>query len=128
MLERIFPPGAVNPRGPYTPAMRAGDFIFVSGQIPMDPATSQFIHGDIVQETTRCLQNIELVLQGAGATRNDIARCGVFLKDGGHFAAMNEAYVVFFGEHRPARTTVEVKFASPDMLVEIDAIAYKPAK
>lgn len=126
MLERVFPPGVVTPRGPYSPAIRAGDFIFVSGQIPMDPATNQFIHGDIQAETRRVLENIELVLSGAGANRNDIVRCGVFLKDGSHFSAMNEAYIAFFGEHRPARTTVEVKFASPDMLVEIDAVAYKP--
>ena len=126
MIERIFPPGAVNPRGPYTPAMKAGGFIFVSGQIPIDPATNQFIHGDIKAETTRVLENIELVLKGAGADRNDIVRCGVFLRDGGEFSAMNEAYVAFFGEHRPARTTVEVKFASPEMRVEIDAVAYKP--
>jgi 2-iminobutanoate/2-iminopropanoate deaminase len=127
MMERIFPPGVVNPRGPYSPAIKAGDFIFVSGQIPMDPMTNQFIHGDIKEETTRVLQNIELVLKGAGADRNDIVRCGVFLKDGKDFAAMNEAYIAFFGDHKPARTTVEAKFASPDMLVEIDAVAYKPA-
>jgi 2-iminobutanoate/2-iminopropanoate deaminase len=127
MMERIYPPGVVNPRGPYSPAIKAGDFIFVSGQIPMDPVTNQFIHGDIKDETTRVLQNIEMVLKGAGADRNDIVRCGVFLKDGKDFAAMNEAYVAFFGDHKPARTTVEAKFASPDMLVEIDAVAYKPA-
>jgi 2-iminobutanoate/2-iminopropanoate deaminase len=126
MIERIFPPGVVNPRGPYTPAMKAGGFIFVSGQVPVDPATNEFIKSDIKSETTQALQNIEAVLKGAGADRNDIVRCGVFLKDGKDFAAMNEAYVAFFGEHRPARTTVEAKFASPDMLVEIDAVAYKP--
>lgn len=126
-MERIYPPGVVNPRGPYSPAIKAGDFIFVSGQIPMDPVTNQFIHGDIKEETTRVLQNIEMVLKGAGADRNDIVRCGVFLKDGKDFAAMNEAYIAFFGDHKPARTTVEAKFASPDMLVEIDAVAYKPA-
>jgi len=125
-MERIFPPGVVNPRGPYTPAIKAGDFIFVSGQVPIDPETNQFIHGDIKAETTRVLENIEMVLKGAGATRNDIVRCGVFLKDGRDFTAMNEAYVAFFGDHKPARTTVEAKFASPDMLVEIDAVAYKP--
>jgi 2-iminobutanoate/2-iminopropanoate deaminase len=127
MMERIYPPGVVNPRGPYSPAIKAGDFIFVSGQIPMDPVTNQFIHGDIKEETARVLQNIEMVLKGAGADRNDIVRCGVFLKDGKDFAAMNEAYIAFFGDHKPARTTVEAKFASPDMLVEIDAVAYKPA-
>jgi 2-iminobutanoate/2-iminopropanoate deaminase len=126
MIERIFPAGVVNPRGPYTPAMKAGGFIFVSGQIPMDPNTNTFIRGDIKAETERVLLNVEAVLRGAGADRNDIVRCGVFLKDGKDFAAMNEAYVAFFGEHRPARTTVEAKFASPDMLVEIDAVAYKP--
>ena len=125
-MERIYPPGVVKPRGPYTPAIKAGDFIFVSGQVPIDPATNQFIHGDIKAETTRVLENIEMVLRGAGADRNDIVRCGVFLKDGKDFAAMNEAYTAFFGEHKPARTTVEAKFASPDMLVEIDAVAYKP--
>lgn len=126
MIERIFPPGVVNPRGPYTPAMKAGGFIFVSGQVPVNPATNEFIKSDIKAETTQALENIEAVLKGAGADRNDIVRCGVFLKDGKDFAAMNEAYVAFFGEHRPARTTVEAKFASPDMLVEIDAVAYKP--
>jgi 2-iminobutanoate/2-iminopropanoate deaminase len=126
MIERIFPPGVVNPRGPYTPAMKAGGFIFVSGQVPVDPKTNEFIKSDIRAETKQALENIEAVLKGAGADRNDIVRCGVFLKDGRDFAAMNEAYVAFFGEHRPARTTVEAKFASPDMLVEIDAIAYKP--
>lgn len=126
MMQRVYPPGVVTPRGPYTPAIQAGDFIFVSGQVPIDPATNQFIHGDIKAETTRVLENIEMVLQGAGADRNDIVRCGVFLKDGKDFGAMNEAYTAFFGDHKPARTTVEAKFASPDMLVEIDAIAYKP--
>lgn len=125
-MERVYPPGVAKPRGPYTPAIQAGDFIFVSGQVPIDPATNEFIRSDIRSETTRVLENIELVLRGAGADRNDIVRCGVFLKDGGDFAAMNEAYTAFFGEHKPARTTVEAKFASPEMRIEIDAIAYKP--
>ena len=126
MQERVYPPSAVKPRGPYTPAIKAGGFIFVSGQIPMDPATNEFIKSDIKTETTRVLENIELVLSGAGANRNDIVKCGVFLKNGKDFAAMNEAYAAFFGDHKPARSTVEVKFASDEMLVEIDAVAYKP--
>ncbi len=126
MLERIYPPGVVTPRGPYTPAIKAGGFIFVSGQVPIDPDTNKFIESDIKAETLRTLENIEMVLKGAGASRTDIVKCGVFLKDGKDFGAMNEAYVAFFGDHKPARTTVEVKFASPNMLVEIDAVAYKP--
>ncbi|BDC49718.1 endoribonuclease [Bryobacterales bacterium F-183] len=126
MLERIYPPGVVAPRGPYTPAIKAGGFIYVSGQVPIDPQTNQFIESDIRTETLRTLENIEMVLKGAEASRTDIVKCSVFLKDGKDFAAMNEAYTQFFGDHKPARTTVEVKFASPNMLVEIDAVAYKP--
>ena len=126
MLERIYPPGAIPPRGPYTPAIKAGGFIYVSGQAAIDPATNDFIESDIQAETIRTLENIELILAGAGATRNDIVKCSVFLKNGGDFASMNEAYSKFFGEHKPARTTVEAKFASPRMLIEIDCVAYKP--
>ena len=126
MLERIFPPGAIEPRGPYTPAIKAGGFIFVSGQGAIDPVTNDWIDGDIQAETLRTLENIDIILQGAGASRTDIVRCGVFLKDGNDFAAMNEAYSKFFGDHKPARTTVEVKFASPRMRVEIDRDAYNP--
>lgn len=127
MLERIFPPGAIEPRGPYTPAIKAGGFIFVSGQGAIDPVTNDWIkEDDIKAETLQTLKNIEVILQGAGASRTDIVRCGVFLKDGKDFAAMNEAYSQFFGDHKPARTTVEVKFASPRMRVEIDCVAYKP--
>lgn len=127
MLERIFPPGAIEPRGPYTPAIKAGGFIFVSGQGAIDPVTNDWIEDDDIKaETLQTLKNIEVILQGAGASRTDIVRCGVFLKDGKDFAAMNEAYSQFFGDHKPARTTVEVKFASPRMRVEIDCVAYKP--
>ena len=125
-MEKIYPPGAAKPGGPYTPAIQAGDLIFVSGQIPVDRVSNQLIHGGIQEETRQCLENIEAILAGAGASRNDVVRCGVFLKDGKDFGAMNEAYIAFFGEHRPARTTVEVKFARPDMLIEIDAVAQKP--
>jgi 2-iminobutanoate/2-iminopropanoate deaminase len=127
VLERIFPPGAIEPRGPYTPAIKAGGFIFVSGQGAIDPVTNDWIEDDDIQaETLQTLKNIEVILKGAGASRTDIVRCGVFLKDGKDFAAMNEAYSKFFGDHKPARTTVEVKFASPRMRVEIDCVAYKP--
>jgi 2-iminobutanoate/2-iminopropanoate deaminase len=128
MIERLTPPGCPVPRGPYSPAVRAGDFIFVSGQGPIDPATDQFSYGDIRHETRVTLTNIQRILEGCGASMADVVRCSVFLVDGRDFAAMNEVYNEFFGAHKPARTTVEVKFANPEMKVEIDCIAYKPVK
>jgi len=126
MIERLFPPGVSRPRGPYSPAVRAGDFIFVAGQGPVDPLTNQFTFGDIGHETRRVLDNIRIILEGCEATMADVVKCSVFLSDGGDFQAMNEVYAEFFGEHKPARTTVECKFAVPEMKVEIDCIAYKP--
>jgi 2-iminobutanoate/2-iminopropanoate deaminase len=126
MIERITPSGAPAPRGPYSPAVRAGDFIFVSGQGPVDPATNQMSFGDIRHETRLVLTNIKRILEASGASVTDVVKCSVFLGDGKDFAAMNEVYAEFFGEQKPARTTVEAKFAIPAMKVEIDAIAYQP--
>jgi reactive intermediate/imine deaminase len=126
MIDRIYPKGSVIPRGPYSPAVRAGDFIYVSGQGPVDPLTDQLVYGDIQNETERVLNNIRIILEGAGATMNDVVKCNVYLSDGREFAAMNEIYATFFGENKPARTTIECKFANPRMKVEIDCIAYKP--
>jgi len=126
MIERIYPQGAPIPRGPYSPAVRAGDFIFVAGQGPIDPATDQFSFGDIAHETRVVLTNIQRILEACGAAMSDVVKCSVFLRDGGDFQAMNAVYAEFFGETRPARTTVETKFANPQMKVEIDCVAYKP--
>ncbi len=126
MIERITPPGAPTPRGPYSHAVRAGDFIYVSGQGPIDPETNQFSYGDIRHETRVVLNNILRILAGCGASAKDVVRCGVFLSDGDDFAAMNEVYGEFFGEAKPARTTVECKFANKQMKVEIDCVAYQP--
>lgn len=126
MIERISPPGVPAPRGPYSPAVRAGDFIFVAGQGPIDPATQQMSFGDIRHETRLVLTNIQKILEGCGATMADVVKCSVFLADGGDFAAMNEIYAEFFGQAKPARTTVACRFAMPNMKVEIDCIAYKP--
>lgn len=128
MIDRIFPAGAPAPRGPYSPAVRAGDFLFVSGQGPVDPDTNEMSYGDIQQETRIVLNNIKRILQAAGASMTDVVRCGVFLRDGGDFGAMNQVYAEFFSEQRPARTTVETKFADSRMKVEIDCIAYQPKK
>ena len=126
MIERLSPPGVPAPRGPYSPAVRAGDFIFVSGQGPIDPATNKMRLGDIGQETRIVLTNIQSILEGCGATIADVVKCSVFLADGTDFAAMNEVYVEYFGANKPARTTVACRFAIPGMKVEIDCIAYKP--
>jgi 2-iminobutanoate/2-iminopropanoate deaminase len=125
MIERLNPPGVPVPRGPYSPAVRAGDFIFVSGQVPVDPATNEVKLGDIRHETRMVLTNIQSILEGCGATMADVVKCSVFLADGTDFAAMNEVYAEFFGAEKPARTTVAVEFAMPGLKVEIDCVAYK---
>ena len=119
MIERISPPGAPAPRGPYSPAVRAGDFIFVSGQVPGQP-------GDVAQETRQVLTNLKGILEGCGASMADVVKCTVFLADGKDFAAMNAVYAEFFGEAKPARSTVVTGFAIPNIKVEIDAVAYQP--
>ena len=126
MIERISPPGVAAPRGPYSPAVRAGDFIFVSGQVAVDPATQQLISGDIAVETRQVLNNVKALIEGCGATLADVVKCGVYLGNGNDFAAMNAVYAEFFGEAKPARSTVVTGFAVPGIHVEIDAIAYKP--
>lgn len=126
MIERISPPGVPVPQGPYSPAVRAGDFIFVAGQGPIDPATGEFSLGSIEHETGIVLENIRRILEGCGAGMADVVKCSVFLADGRDFAAMNRVYGEFFGNAKPARTTVEAQFAKPPMKVEIDCIAYKP--
>src|SRR5512140_913346 len=97
MIERISPPGVPVPRGPYSPAVRAGDFIYVAGQGPIDPVSNQYSYGDIRHETRVTLNNIRLILEGCGASLQDVVRCGVFLLDPKDFGAMNEVYTEFFG-------------------------------
>ena len=126
MIERITPPGVPTPRGPYSPAVRAGDFIYVSGQGPIDPATQRLSFGDIRHETRLVLSNIQKILEGCGSSMADVVKCSVFLLDANDFAPMNEVYAEFFGDQKPARTTVEAKFVLAEMKVEIDAVAYKP--
>ncbi len=126
MIERINPPGIPVPKNPYSLAVRAGDFLFVSGQGPIDQTANQYSFGDIQHETRLVLGNIQRILEGCGASMADVVKCSVFLVDGKDFGAMNAVYAEFFGDQKPARTTVEAKFAEPRMKVEIDCIAYKP--
>ncbi len=128
MIERIFPDGTPKPRGPYSPVIRAGDFVFVSGQGPVDPVTDKLSYGDIQHETRVTLNNVKRLLEAAGATLADVVKVSVFLVDGKDFPAMNEVYREFFDAQRPTRTTVAVAFSDPTMKIEIDCIAYKPAQ
>ena len=126
MIERITPQGVPVPRGPYSPAVRAGGFLFVAGQGPVDPATDAMAYGTIEEETRLVLSNIQRILEGCGASMKDVVKCSVFLKHAEDFGRMNAIYAEFFGNDKPARTTVACAFADPKMLVEIDCIAYKP--
>jgi 2-iminobutanoate/2-iminopropanoate deaminase len=127
MIERIVSPGAPQPRGPYSHAVRAGDFIYVSGQVAINPKTNQFEPGTVADETRRTIENIRAILQAAGADLADVVKCSVFLADIRDFAAMNEVYAQFFGEAKPARSTVQATLPASGMKVEIDCVAYKPA-
>jgi 2-iminobutanoate/2-iminopropanoate deaminase len=126
MIERHLMPGAPAPRGPYSHAVRAGDFVFVSGMGPIDPQTNQLSTGDIRHETRLVLQNIRTILEGCGASLADVVQCRVFLDDRNDFQAMNSVYAEFFGEAKPARTTIQAVLPAEGMKVEIDCVAYQP--
>jgi 2-iminobutanoate/2-iminopropanoate deaminase len=109
-------------------SVRGGGFIFVSGQLALDPVTQQIIEGDASQQTERGLQNLVAVLKAAGSSLDSVVRCGVSLKNMDDFAAMNAVYDKIFGPHPPARTTVEAARLPKDSPVEIDAIALEYEK
>jgi len=109
--------------GPYSQAIRANGFVFVSGQVAIDPATQQVISGDVAAQTERVLKNLTAILKGAGSSPDKVVRSTVFLKNMGDFTAMNEVYGRYFPSAPPARSTVEVARLPKDVLVEIDVIA-----
>ena len=109
--------------GPYSPAIRAGNLLFVSGQIPVDPATGAVVAGDIAAQTDRVMRNLQALLAAAGATFGAVVRTTVYLADMNEFAAMNEVYGRFVIDPPPARATVQVSRLPKDVRVEIDAIA-----
>ncbi len=109
--------------GPYSQAIRANGFVFVSGQVAIDPATQQVIAGDVAAQTDRVLKNLSAILKTAGTGLEKVVRSTVFLKNMGDFAAMNEVYGKYFSATPPARSTVEVARLPKDVLVEIDVIA-----
>ncbi|MDR3763237.1 MAG: RidA family protein [Acidobacteriota bacterium] len=109
--------------GPYSQAIRANGFIFVSGQIPVDPANQQIVDGGVPQQTEQVLRNLEAILREAGSSLAKVVRTTVFLKDMGEFKAMNDIYERFFPTAAPSRSTVEVARLPKDVRVEIDCIA-----
>jgi 2-iminobutanoate/2-iminopropanoate deaminase len=109
--------------GPYSQAIKANGFVFVSGQIPIDPATGSVITGDIAAQTERVMKNLEAILRAAGSSLAQVVKSTVYLKNMSEFAAMNEVYGRFFKSAPPARATVEVSRLPKDVLVEIDVIA-----
>jgi len=109
--------------GPYSQAIRANGFVFVSGQVPIDPSTQQVLGGDVAAQTDRVLKNLSAILHAAGTSLEKVVRSTVFLKSMGDFAAMNEVYGRYFKANPPARSTVEVARLPKDVLVEIDVIA-----
>jgi 2-iminobutanoate/2-iminopropanoate deaminase len=109
--------------GPYSQAIKANGFVFVSGQAPIDPATQQLIEGDVAAQTERVLQNLAAILKAAGSSLDRVVKAGVFLKNMSDFAAMNQVYGRYFTQAPPARSTVEAARLPKDALVEIDVIA-----
>jgi 2-iminobutanoate/2-iminopropanoate deaminase len=123
MREVISTPNAPQAIGPYSQAIRANGFIFISGQIPIDPKTQKIVEGGVALQTEQVIKNLEAILRAAGSTLEKVVRTGVFLKDMGEFAAMNDVYERFFPQAAPARSTVEVARLPKDVRVEIDVIA-----
>ncbi len=123
MNRTITTSGAPKPVGPYSQAVIAGGFVFLSGQGPLDPATNRLVDGDIAAQTERVLENLKAVLEAAGSSLGQVLKTTVFLKDLNDFRKMNEVYARYFPENPPARATIEAARLPLDTLVEIEAIA-----
>ena len=113
-------PGAI---GPYSQAVKAGSMVFCSGQIPIDPATGEFVSSGVAEQTRQVLKNLSAVLKAAGTDLNNVVKTTVFLADMNDFTAMNEVYAEFFNDNKPARATVQAARLPRDARVEIDCIA-----
>lgn len=124
MKKVILTPQAPQPIGPYSQAIESRGFLFLSGQIALDPVTKSIVGGDITAQTERVLKNLEAVLWEAGSSLSRVVKTTVFLADLNDFAAMNEVYARYFPENPPARSTVECRRLPRDARVEIDAIAW----
>ena len=111
--------------GPYSQAVKAGNLLFVSGQVPFVPETMEIVEGDVKAQTAQSLKNLQAILKEAGADFSNVVKTTVFIKDMNEFAQINEVYAEYFGENKPARACVEVARLPKDGVIEIEAIAYK---
>jgi len=123
MREVVSAPGAPAAIGPYSAGIRAGHLLFLSGSIPLDPATGQVVPGDITAQATRVMENIKALLGAAGAGFHHVVKTTVFLADMNEFAAMNEVYATYFAAPYPARSTVQVARLPRDVRLEIEVVA-----
>jgi 2-iminobutanoate/2-iminopropanoate deaminase len=123
MRQAVSTPHAPQAIGPYSQAVRIGDLLFLSGQIPLDPETGALVEGDIAAQTRRVFQNLGAILEAAGASFANVARTTVYLADMADFAAMNEVYATVFESPAPARSTVQAAGLPKNARVEIDVIA-----
>lgn len=123
MSEAVSTEGAPKAIGPYSQAIHAGQYLFCSGQIGMDPTTGELVEGGVAAQTERALTNLRAVLEAGGLSTEDVVKTTVFLASMDHFAAMNDVYAGFFGDPPPARSTVAVKDLPRGALVEVEAIA-----
>lgn len=125
MKEAVFTERAPKPIGPYSQAIKLGNLLFVSGQIPIDPATNEVVKGGIKEQTERVLENVKAILEAANLTLDDVVMAFVYLSDMADFPQFNEVYSRYFKERPPARVTVAVKSLPRDVKVEIAVIAGK---
>ena len=123
MKETISTEKAPSAIGPYSQAVKAGNMVFCSGQIPIDPTTGEFVSNNVAEQTHQVLTNLSAVLEAAGTSLNNVVKTTVFLADMNDFTAMNEIYAEFFSDNKPARATVQAARLPRDARVEIDCIA-----
>ena len=123
MLQVVTSSDAPAAIGPYSQAIMAGGFLFASGQIPLDPKTMQVVEGGVEAQVRQVLSNVDAVLKAAGLTKENVVKTTMFLKNMEDFGTVNPIYAEFFGEHKPARSTIEVARLPKDALVEIECVA-----
>jgi 2-iminobutanoate/2-iminopropanoate deaminase len=125
-MDAIYTAGAPAPIGPYSQAVKVGPWLYVAGQIPLDPALGTIIHGGIKEQTKRVLENIGAILQAAGGNFHQVVKATIYVQDIQHFAQVNQEYHHFFQDPFPARAVVQVSALPAGALIEMDAVAYIP--